>query len=222
MKAGVDFEYLPQAQAAHRDMPTIRRVLDHARLEGAAEVQLLRLHPDLYPSTEIARILEEVEPIDWLAENLPKGAASIPRLLEGCLPTLERVGLRKPWRSCCLALKRYWYLRGACEQCPDYAGWRSSLIEQPQIEPEAPYPLELARGLQSAEAELDVRAPASVQLMFRSQPVTTIPALPAAERLRGRHLRSFLRQAGGHELLLGLAWERLAHPTDLHRSELAE
>jgi hypothetical protein len=81
------------------------------------------------------------------------------------------------------------------------------LVEAPRGQPSEAFTIDLAGGLEKAEAELDARRPASVQVMFSNYRVGMISAQALAEPVQGRHLRPFLRNGAGFETLVGMAWQ---------------
>jgi hypothetical protein len=81
------------------------------------------------------------------------------------------------------------------------------VVEMPRETPAEAFTIDLAGGLEKAEAELDARRPASVQVMFSKYRVGVISARPLAEPVQGRHLRPYLRNGAGFETLVGMAWQ---------------
>ena len=209
MKLGVPFQLLASACALHHENPTLAKALGRSRAEGAADVRLARAHPELMLSLGLARFHKGLGRKERLALGNPRISEAAARRLQSILPRLEKLGLRRYWNTYFVRLKRFWYMRGMQSECADWSEL-GRIPARTEPVPEPSLTLDLAKGIPWAEAELDRHAPESVRLFFSDHPVAVIPAQAAAEPVRGRHLKPFLRDGAGYELLVGVAWKTLA------------
>lgn len=215
IKANVIFNFAAGAIGYHHIHETtdLDRIFRRARQEGGTDVLIGQRHSELraqLPLTQITtfrlryRIVLQLFIFVWpvVADFL---ASRLQRLL--CL--FERAGLRHYWQRLYGFLHLYWYWRGVA----DKLSTRQALInfiwpDQASLcQPAPTIELDLSKGLETAEQQLDEERPMAARIRYGQQPVGLIPPQPGAERLRGIHLRPILANTMNVPLLEVLALE---------------
>jgi GT2 family glycosyltransferase len=214
MKAGARFRFLDRAQAFHHETPDLRKNLRRSMSEGSSDVRLARRHPEVMPGLAATRYFRGGERAMRRMRSRAELSERWALLVERTLPLLEKAGFRGSWRRCFLGLRRYWYLRGVRSESPDWPGLERLFAENVLGRVET-MSLDLGQGLERAEAQIERRSPAAVEVLLGDYQVGTIAAAPAGEPVRGPHLRAFLRETKGYELLVAMAWQELVNkPND--------
>jgi GT2 family glycosyltransferase len=191
---------------------------DHARLrarkeaEGRADVALAARHPALWPSLRLAgRPSGVARGLTWLALHLPRASLALERMLEALLTPLEWVGARGAWRMVQGASLHAAYWRGVGRELGSRAPgtelrrlaarWRATRqAAAPRI-----LKVDLANGLNAAEALLEAERPEGADVRFGAFRLGEIAAAPWLERLRGVHLRMELAGGLAPRLMVALA-----------------
>ena len=193
IQAGMEFRVARGAEALHHDDSTIDKVFRRKFEEGVADVALARRHPGLIRGLPFAwqghasRKKRALRSVAWSASA---AADTLARSLQRTLPVYEAASLRFRWRALLEALLEYWYWRGIADVL-HHPGRLQALIASAPDGPE-PMTVDLASGIGAAEAQLDEFRPAAARLVYGFDSVTTIPAYPGYEPLRGAHLRPLL------------------------------
>ena len=130
-------------------------------------------------------------------------------MMRRSLGPFQKYGLRRAWERTFGRLKRWMYMRGALAEAGGWAKLEELVRTAPGVMVE-PLTIDLADGLTAAEARIEADGPAAVRLMYSQHPVGLMRDRPLAEPLRARHLRPYLREGAGFELLAGLSWQSLA------------
>lgn len=124
--AGVRFVPDPRARALHHQETTLDATLRQDREEGANEVTLGRLHPELRGGLRMMGFPPGRR--GWLCRAVfaaPGQADAVARGLRLALPVLERVSMRRRWISAYETLRAYWYWRGVSDALGTRAGLRT-------------------------------------------------------------------------------------------------
>lgn len=213
IKAGVAFAVAPEAVGWHHETRNIRRSLTRRYDEGEADVVMARRHP------EFARTLQLVS-LDMKSLRrltIPQLLVFVPvfpgwvvmAFLRRLLNAFERMKLRYAWRRLYQALNSYWYWRGARDAAGSLQGVRD--LAKAGHNPGGPggpiIEIDLGEGIEAAERRLDRERPTCVMVRYRKQRVGVIPVQPAAEPLRGVHLRPILTGSLALPLLEAMAEE---------------
>lgn len=192
--AGLQIRFVPDAVAWHHESSDLGKVLRRKFQEGIADVQITSRCPELTAAL----------PIGWsdagitvrsrwvrLAWDAPAVGDRLVARLSRLLAFYERWRLRFRWRALLERMMVYHYWRGVAQAVGSRERLAALLAAPPP--PAAPeIVLDLARGVEAVEAELEARRPASVRLVHGDRIVGDMPAMPGAERLRGVHLREAL------------------------------
>jgi hypothetical protein len=111
------------------------------------------------------------------------------------------------WRKVYSGLGYYWYLRGVAEELGSRKAVAALLQAGPHRLDQAGLEIEidLAEGLEEAEARLDQERPYGARLWYRQHVVGRMPPRAGAERLRGAHLRPILATELAWPFLVALA-----------------
>lgn len=103
LERGVTFRYLPSAVGEHRIETDLATAVTKTRAEGANDVLLARLHPQVFPRLRLSRILApdtnahpDADAVR-LALSAPDVAETMLRRRMRAVRTLDRVGLRRRW-----------------------------------------------------------------------------------------------------------------------------
>lgn len=120
------------------------------------------------------------------------------------LRLLEGVRFRRRWRGILGALLAYWYWRGVATVLHTPAALDVLLNASRTASPPA-LTIDLAHGLEAAEAYLDSARPHRARLVYGVHPVGEVPDAPGSEPLRGAHLRPLLAKTLRREYLQALS-----------------
>jgi glycosyltransferase involved in cell wall biosynthesis len=213
IKAGASFTFAAEALGYHHEMTDIDRSLRRKYEEGHADVLLGSRHPELRRMLPLARLRAPHASLSrvlyTLAFEWPRGGDLLAARLRHVLDLLERAGRRGPWRRLLDDLLGYWYWRGVAAELGSrraLAGFIEaglSAIDEGGDE----FEIDLRKGLELAERQLDEARPSAVRIRYGGQPVGRIPLQSGVERLRGVHLRPILATDLAMPLLKALALE---------------
>lgn len=194
LMAGLQLQFVPQAVAWHHDSTDPARAIRRKFDEGLADVQLLQRHPALATTLPLGRgpahkgLQRRMMRLAWRNHRTGEHVA---RTLMATMPSLERVRLRRRWRSVLNGLLTYWYWRGVALAVGTPANLDALLATAPAVS-EPVVTLDLADGLEAAAGRLDRLAPRAARLVVAGELVGDVPDLPGAEPIQGRHLRPLL------------------------------
>jgi len=213
IKAGVTFAVAPEAVGWHYETRNIRRCLTRRYDEGEADVVMARRHPEFARTLQLASLDGNDSRRLTIPQRLVFGPVFPGRVvmafLKRLLDALEWMKLRYAWRRLYQALNSYWYWRGARDAAGSLravrdlaaAGHSPGGPAGPIIE------IDLGEGIEAAERRLDRERPVCVMVRYKKQRVGVVPVQPAAEPLRGVHLRPILAGALALPLLEAMAEE---------------
>jgi len=203
LQRGAIFSFVPDAVGVHHDRTDLDRSLQRRRMEGEADVHIAHLHPEVRNELPLAhgsfsffsRVLR------FFAFHQPATGDAAVRLLRRSMDWLERFWMHGRWQRLLHHLLDYWYWRGVAETAGSSAAVRALFaVAAPPPSPVAA--LDLDSGLDAAGRRLDELRPESVHLRLQGEVIGEIPAQPGRERLRGVHLRPWLRESLSYPLLL--------------------
>jgi len=214
MRAGVPFAFAADALGHHHETADLGRSFRRTRLEGRADVQIGRLHPEMRAVFQLACYNAPAPRLDRLLRRLawtfPSSGDFLAARLCQRLNLLERARARGQWQRLCSSLRTYWYWRGVAEELRTPRALERFLRESAPAAGEtgAEIEIDLLEGLAGAERRLDEERPEGVRLRYGPHLIGTIPPQPGAERLRGTHLRPALAESLAWPLLAAMAVER--------------
>ncbi|MDB5074705.1 MAG: glycosyltransferase, partial [Chloroflexi bacterium] len=227
---GASFAFAAHAVGYHHDNSDLDRACQRKLREGAADVLFGRRHPELRSTLPLANIGVRLSRLGSVLRTLAfyepaAGDALAVLRLQTLLSVLERLRLRRYWRSILSLVLDYWYWRGVAEG----VGTKRALTKLLQGEPAQAYKgpeidIDLREGIEAAERRLDEERPHGVRIRFGILPIGRIPAQVGAERLRAAHLRPFLAKDVAWQLLAALAMDKATGgtATSIHETSLHE
>jgi GT2 family glycosyltransferase len=214
MRAGVPFAFAADAVGRHHETAELGRSFRRTLLEGRADVQIGRLHPEMRAVFQLASDDAPAPRLDRLLRRLawtfPSGGDFLAARLCHRLSFLEKARARGQWQRLCSSLRAYWYWRGVAEELKTHQARERFLREAAPDAREGGTEIEidLLEGLAAAERRLDEERPEGVRVRYGPHLIGTIPPQPGAERLRGTHLRPALADSLAWPLLAVMAVER--------------
>lgn len=212
LEAGAQFVFVPGAVADHYEESDLDRSLRRAQQEGLADVIMGCRHPACRTALPLAEVVTDRDPVKrslrWIAFHTPRAGDVAARGLRRLLDPLETARLRRLWRRIMGGVRYYWYWRGVADTMGT-ATAAAAFVAAGRPRGRETLRIDLAHGLAVAEAQLDRERPRAVRLCFGPVPVGSIDDLPAAEPLRGAHLRPIVARRFARELGTALALERL-------------
>jgi GT2 family glycosyltransferase len=212
IKAGIEIAFEADARALHHEHETM--TLDgafrRARQEGRANVVIGRRHPELRREL-FWDMLESQEVSHRFLRQIVFRRRVLGRVLAGAarasLAPFEVLKMRHRWRKTFGALVAYWRLRGVADELGSedaLAAYIERSPAEPQTAGAADLVLDLALGLEEAERQLDRCRPGAVRLVYGTYEMGKVEPIPAAEPLRGAHLRPMLAERFAWEILRAL------------------
>jgi glycosyltransferase involved in cell wall biosynthesis len=213
IKAGASFTFAADALGYHHEMTDLDRSLARKYQEGQADVLLGKRHPELRRLLPLARLrmphASLSRGLHILAFAWPGGGDLVAARLRHALDLLERAGRRGPWRRLLDNLLGYWYWRGVAMELGNRQALAGFIEGGLSAADEGGDDLEidLRKGLEVAERQLDEARPWGVHIRYGRQSVGRIPPQSGFERLRGVHLRPILATDLSMPLLKALALE---------------
>jgi GT2 family glycosyltransferase len=116
--ARVPLVFAPDAHGRHLDTTDLARSFRRARQEGAAHVQLARLHPEVRPSL----LLSRVGPVSrTLVVDVPWLGQALATVARRALDVAQRLRLRHLYGFIYGGLRYYWYCRGVADAAGNHA-----------------------------------------------------------------------------------------------------
>jgi glycosyltransferase involved in cell wall biosynthesis len=211
LQEDIEFVYSQQAMGVHQEYTSLERSFKRKFDEGAADVQIGRLYPELKPDLLMTRLLIysriPSQIFRWLAFRSPRVGEMLIASFLPVLYLLDRLRLRGPWLRLLYGLMNFWYWRGVSSEInnlPDL----ETYLRQEKFEPisqQDTLKIDLSDGIGAAEHLIDKLRPASFQVWYGSQYIGDLPGEPGRERWRGAHLRSALVSWLANPLLIALA-----------------
>ena len=215
IEAGMTVRLVADAVARHHEQTDLARALRRKRDEGVADVALLRRYPAIAPQLPLARVPSLGAPGRWLLRQVWTNAHTtdrVARALQSMLAVYEFAALRFRWRALLEDLLAYWYWRGVASASGGRAALETLIrVVEPEQAPEVV--LDLARGVDVAQAELDAVKPRSVRLRYGNQPIGDVSFVAGAERLSGRHLPRLIARQFAREFIAAAARSGALPPT---------
>ena len=207
MAAGLQFRFVPQAVARHHDPTDVAKALKRKRDEGLADVYLLRRHPAIAPTLPLSKPWSysgQERLLIALAWRNRMAGDALARGLAALLRPLQQVKLRWRWVAVLETLLTYHYWRSVALTVGSPAALQALLETAPNVA-QAPALIDLAEGLDAAEAMLDAVRPRAARFVLGAEPVGDVADVPGEEPLRGVHLRPLLATILRDSYLLALA-----------------
>lgn len=206
LKGGLQMRFVPGAVAWHHETSDLAKVLRRKFEEGVADIQLTERHPELAPTFPYAWTLpsRKARVVKKLTLVTPPLAAATAWGLSKLLPLYESVKLRFRWRESLELLLVHHYWRGVRSVVPDRHAV-SSLAKTAAPVKSSPLVVDLAGGLERAEATLDAEHPDAVVCMLGNEEIAYVRQWPGLEPLRGEHLRPLLARRFRRQLLEAFA-----------------
>jgi len=199
LRAGARVTFAPAAGGWHHELRDSAALTRRKQAEGAADVRLARLYPELWPALYLSLPERRPSRAYSAVRRLAFGARPFGRTLaagfERVLPLLEGARMRGTWRTIHAALMYFWYWIGVAQTLGSwraFAQLRSETVTRAAQRHAPDHVLDLAQGLEAAERALDAARPAGATLRWGSLHVGRIVPRPGAEPLGGRHLRPIL------------------------------
>lgn len=200
MKMGARFHFAPDALGWHHEYETAttRSALRRAMEEGRSDLRMALKHPELDGHLKIVRLYRWPSRKERLVQRLimPERGIFDPLVHAAArlLPFFQACRFRTSYNRLFATLLGYWYRRGGAEASRDARKAGHQPFQRGGSAHPTPPPLkiDLAQGIDAAEAILTAQKPAAVQLTWGENDIGLLPYAPAAEAWDGRHLRSVL------------------------------
>jgi len=223
IKSGIDFYFVKDAMAYHRDTVTdLDRSLVRKREEGRGDVMFGRCHQDLIFQLNLSHFGDA---ISWRRKTLLNLVFRFPGLFDGIafglrslLQFFEHFRMRGHWQRLYNRLLMYWYIRGLRDEFHNYHAFLN-FLEDNRIQKSTKRNkliIDLKKGLLEAEKSLDLNRPDSLFLCWAGIPVGYLSYQPGAERIRSPHLRYVLKTTFAYRLIQSMAID-LAYHEGEHR-----
>jgi GT2 family glycosyltransferase len=211
--AGIPLIFSPAAVGYHFEITDLNRSLERKYQEGIADFLLGKTHPELRSVLPLTHMSKSHWPWNQLLRTLslqcPKAARILIAGVNLFLRLMQAVRVRRYWRLSLdlLLASHYWF--GVRENLSSVKALMKFLKDSScHLEEMAPVlQIDLRRGLEVAEQELDERRPAGVVIYYGNQLVGRILPQPGSEPLRGNHLRPVLATKLSKPLAKALAAE---------------
>lgn len=197
IKLGARVYFAPEALGWHHEYETATTpsALRRAMEEGRSDLRMGLKHPELGRDLKIVRLYRWPSGKERLVQRfmfLERGIFDpLLRATARALPVLQACRFHTTYNRLFATLLGYWYRRGGAEALRDAR--RDGHWLSPRVGSVPPsLKLDLAQGIEEAEALLSAKRPAAVQLMWGDSEIGLLPHAPAAEAWDGRHLRGAL------------------------------
>jgi len=216
IKANAVFRFDRDAWGHHYETSDFRRSLVRQFEEGKADAQIARLHPELIPGLRFAwadRAKRAFSP------SIPRRAARalLRRALPAAMTVADRLRLRALWKKCAFKLFELHYWKGVVKATGSLADYRQVLGQQIPAPSEWLPEVDLANGIEAAEAAITAIRPCGLTVRYGDQPIGTIVCDPLRERLHGSYLRAWLGQHKVYDLVQVLGLEQVRARADTQR-----
>ena len=199
IKAGIFFRFESRAAGDHHELTDLNRALQRKFQEGQADIQLGQLYPELREDLLLARLYHFSRFLSRILRAFTFSKVFVGDLLVGFLERslhfLEWARMRKTWRRVLDGLMAYWYWRGVAQKLKSSEQVEIFLKEGRQacyLQDDQVLAIDLSRGLEAAENQLDSTRPAGLLIRYGTHWVGSVKPVPSAEALRGVHLRRIL------------------------------
>ena len=208
IKAKAVFRFDRDAWGDHHETSDLGRSLSRQYEEGKADVHLIRLHPELAPGLRLAW---EAGAKSAFRRNVFSRArrAARKRYLPVAMGCAEAFRMRGLWRKLTYRLLGLHYWNGVAKAAGSLADHRRLLGQHIDIAPERLPEIDLANGIEAAEAAITAIRPTGLLVRYGSQPIGTIAHDPLRERLHGSYLRPWLAWHQVYNLVMVLGIERV-------------
>lgn len=215
IKAGAEFCFAYKAKALHLDDVTdLKRSLHRKKSEGIADIQIKNIHPDFINNEAFYYLSQRSVSKKILlkaVEYIPSLTDSVVTLSELLMDYFEKFKMWSSWGTMNYRLHQYWYLRGLM------TGAKSSkqlywfiLNNKVVLSEKQKLSINLCKGLQNAEEEVDRLKPLSVDIYYGEKLIGNIAYEPGAEPIKGVHVRKILKDRFSNELASVLFPEKFA------------
>jgi GT2 family glycosyltransferase len=196
LKAGGLMVFEPEAAGWHDDRTDLARAFVRKRDEGAADVSLAEVHPEVWPALPCARATARSRrgrALRTLALSRSVWGRLFVRGALGYATVLERLRLRGRWRALIDDLLWYYYWTGIAGALRgiSFDALREQVMGRQPVPAQLPS-IDLRHGLRASARELDSLDAPGVVLRYGDIHVGTVNPQPWAEPLAGRHLRRLL------------------------------
>jgi glycosyltransferase involved in cell wall biosynthesis len=214
MKADASFTFTAGALAYHHESSDVQGSLRRMFDEGQGDVLIGLKHPDVRSDLLLARLHEPKSKLDRLVQSLAfqhsRVGDTFASLVQYALAAAEKMRFRRIWRKLFIALRHYWYLRGAAHALGGgsaltsyfQGGSLDKTLHELEVE------LDLSEGLAAAEHLLDQHRPAGARIRYGGIFIGHLAARAGVERVRGVHLRPALLKHFASPLLQALILEQ--------------
>lgn len=216
IKADAVFRFDRDAWGHHHETSDFTRSLSRQFEEGKADVQLARLHPELVPGLRLSWPRRAEKAFD----RSPLGRirrAALKRLAPHAMNVADALRLRRLWKK--LAFKQFelHYWEGVVRAAGNLAEHRRLIGQQHAAAPERLPEIDLANGIEAAEAAISAMRPGGLVVRHGNQPIGTIAYDPLRERLHGSALRPWLARHQVYTLTLALGLEQVRARAEARR-----
>lgn len=188
------------AIACHHDETTLDRLLQRKVGEGAADVTLAGLHPEITSTLPLAALMRP-NAVRWfsVASRVQAPFDAMMHTLRRTLDIFEILRQRRRWHRLFNRLQTYWYWRGALTQAGGATALRQVVTAGKSSDPIL-QDYDLREGVAAVETRLDAERPQAARLRYGNRIVGEMPGAPGRELLRGEHLRPYLATTLGPSL----------------------
>jgi hypothetical protein len=205
LKMGVSLRFLSGAAGIHHESSNLERALRRKYDEGRADVLMTSLHPDLAAVLPLAAMPSRlVRLLRQLHFHAPIAGRVATWLLRRYVEALDLLKVRTTWQARLDTLMGSWYWRGVADEAGSWARVAHILATaaQDNLLTDAPaLTMDLARGVDAVEHDLDWIRPRHVRLTYGTELVGDLRTPAGTEPLRGSHLRPrLLAELGAHLL----------------------
>lgn len=217
IKAGARFSFSLHAWGYHLDESTaISRSFKRKRMEGKADIQLIKKYPELFESARLYPFAVSQSRyrkiILFVIYNLPALGDSFVSLLQYWLHFLGVIKFRLSWDNLNVRIHEYWYARGITDvftKQNDFNNFVKDILAIKQRQ-NVLSKIDLALGLGACEQLLDDEQPDGCVVNHGQYVLGTIIPEPGREKLIGRHLRATLAKDLPEELIRVLMIDKLS------------
>jgi glycosyltransferase involved in cell wall biosynthesis len=205
IKAGAAFGFARDAWGHHHEISDLARSVSRKFAEGRADIVLAQKHPDLIPQLPLMRTGRSTERCKrWAFQG--RVAPLVHWVCERGGRAAEALRMRTIWRRFAYGRFELAYWQGVAETVGDLQALQQVIASAPEPAPAEPLPeLDLAEGLEEAEAWLDAARPAGVVVRYGCEQIGVLGAENLRERLHAGHLRPWLAKHQVYPLLVAMA-----------------
>ncbi|MCU1261993.1 MAG: glycosyl transferase family 2 [Bryobacterales bacterium] len=217
-QTGTRFRFAADAIGLHHDTTDLPKWLRRIFLEGVADVQMGKRHPELCRSIFGSIGSSGMPSCHGRLLQLPfamkgKGESIISAGLKVAY-WLERIKLRRRRRGVIFWLRRINYWRGVASvfrSLEEFAGWRDEQIDRSVIAFDVP---SLEWGAPLAEFDMQrvlaIGSEKGLRILFDGTELLAIPPQIGAEPLTEAHIRRMIKELSADQFVPALAFQRIA------------